>query len=154
VNLRDAVAPFLGGALLLATGCEMGADSPAEPTAAAPTRTEATGPVGPLPGPTEAEPRRNPLDGDAQARADGRRYFVAMNCYGCHGGHAGGGMGPSLRDDVWIHGGEAGQIFDSIAQGRANGMPAWGPMLPPDVMWRITAYIESLRTPDEPSPPR
>jgi cytochrome c oxidase cbb3-type subunit III len=98
--------------------------------------------------------RQNPVAGDAQALADGRRYFVAMNCAGCHGDHGGGGMGPSLRDPVWIYGGGPGDIYDSIAQGRANGMPAWGTMLPADLIWRVTAYIESLRTPDEPSPPR
>ena len=83
-----------------------------------------------------------------------RSLFVGMNCAGCHGEHGGGGMGPSLRDDVWLYGGQAGQIFDSIAQGRANGMPAWGTLLPADLIWNITAYVESLRTDHEPDPPR
>jgi cytochrome c oxidase cbb3-type subunit 3 len=145
-----AGAALLACVLLLAAGSEGAAAQPAAPRPGA----VAPGPVGPVPGPGRAEPRSNPLGDDAQARADGRRYFVAMNCYGCHGGHAGGGMGPSLRDEVWIYGGDDGAIYDSIAQGRANGMPAWAPMLPPDVIWRMTAYIRSLRTPDEPSPPR
>lgn len=112
------------------------------------------GTVGPLPGGARSAPARNPYGEDPTALAEGRRYFVAMNCYGCHGGHAGGGMGPSLRDEVWLYGGEDGDIFDSIAQGRANGMPAWGTMLPADTIWQITAYVQSLRTPSEPSPPR
>jgi cytochrome c oxidase cbb3-type subunit 3 len=112
------------------------------------------GPVGPLPGGAEAAPTPNPYRDDPVALAEGRRYFVAMNCAGCHGGHAGGGMGPSLRDVTWLYGGGDGDIFDSIAQGRANGMPAWGSMLPADLIWRITAYITSLGTSAEPSPPR
>jgi hypothetical protein len=33
-------------------------------------------------------------------------------------------------------------------------MSAWGPMVPAGMIWRIAAYMESLRTPREPSPPR
>jgi cytochrome c oxidase cbb3-type subunit 3 len=141
------------GALLLAPALG-GAPQAARAQESAPIGGSGFSPVGPLPGPAEAPVRENPLGDDPMVRADGRRYFVAMNCSGCHGDHGGGGMGPSLRDDVWIYGGNDGQVFDSIAQGRANGMPAWGFMLPPDVIWRITGYIQSLRTPDEPSPPR
>ena len=137
--------------LLALVGCER-----SEPHAAVPGLASAAtqGAVGPLPGGAVSEPVRNPYRGDPAALAEGRRYFVAMNCAGCHGGHAGGGMGPSLRDEVWIYGGGDGEIFASIAQGRANGMPAWGTMLPADLIWQITAYVTSLRTPAEPSPPR
>jgi cytochrome c oxidase cbb3-type subunit III len=81
---------------------------------------------------------------------EGRKLFVRMNCAGCHGG---GGMGPSLRDVTWIYGGKAGEIFDSIAEGRAHGMPAWGTMLPHDYIWKLVAYIESMRKSWEPQPP-
>ena len=57
----------------------------------------------------------------AAAIAEGRQLFVQMNCSGCHGGRAGGGMGPSLRDVDWIYGDTDAQIFDSIAEGRAHG---------------------------------
>ena len=97
--------------------------------------------------------RRNPYANDVAAMAAGRQLFVRMNCYGCHGGRAGGGMGPSLRDVDWLYGGTDAQIFDSIAEGRAHGMPAWGPTLPEDQIWKIVAYVKSLRTPDEPQPP-
>jgi cytochrome c oxidase cbb3-type subunit 3 len=109
--------------------------------------------VGPIPGPGEPTSATNPYANDPAMLADGRRLFVAMNCSGCHGGHAGGGMGPSLRDDVWIYGGSDADVYDSIAQGRAYGMPSWG-QLPPDVIWRLTAYVQSLRTPQEPDRPR
>lgn len=111
-------------------------------------------PVGPLPGPAQNPPRRrNPYANDVAAMAAGRQLFVRMNCYGRHGGRAGGGMGPSLRDVDWLYGGTDAQIFDSIAEGRAHGMPAWGPTLPEDQIWKIVAYVKSLRTPDEPQPP-
>ncbi|MBW3567920.1 MAG: cytochrome c, partial [Proteobacteria bacterium] len=40
-----------------------------------------------------------------------------------------------------------------IVQGRANGMPGWGHMLPPEQIWKMTAYIEALGTDREPNPP-
>jgi len=62
-------------------------------------------------------------------------------------------MGPSLRDEVWIYGSRDDQVFDSIAQGRANGMPAWGSKIPQVQLWELVAYIKSMRTPQEPDPP-
>jgi cytochrome c oxidase cbb3-type subunit 3 len=109
--------------------------------------------IGPLPGPAESIPAANPLGDDPVARQKGRWLFVHFNCSGCHGGHAGGGMGPSLRDDVWIYGGEPGDVYDSIIGGRAHGMPAWGSFLPSDQVWQIVAYIETLQTPQEIEPP-
>lgn len=115
----------------------------------------ASTPVGPVPGNHEhlIHYRSNPLTGDSVALQDGRRLFDWYNCSGCHGGHAGGGMGPSLRDQVWIYGNRDDQIFDTIAQGRANGMPAWGSKIPQQQIWELVAYIKSMRTAQEPDPP-
>ena len=111
-------------------------------------------PIGPIPGPGTAPALPvNRYQDDPAALADGRRLFLWYNCAGCHGSHAGGGMGPSLRDGDWIYGGTGAHIFDSIAHGRANGMPSWGTKLPADDIWKIAAYVKSLRTPAEPQPP-
>ena len=110
--------------------------------------------VGPVPGPGQAPARRpNPYANSVPAMVDGRKLFVRMNCSGCHGGRAGGGMGPSLRDADWLYGSSDAQIFDSIAEGRGKGMPAWGTRLPEDQIWKLVAYVKSLRTPNEPNPP-
>lgn len=69
------------------------------------------------------------------------------------GGHGGGGMGPSLRDADWIYGGRDDQIFSSIVEGRAHGMPSWQRNLTSDQAWKLTAYIKSLGTRNEPQPP-
>jgi cytochrome c oxidase cbb3-type subunit III len=111
-------------------------------------------PVGPLPGLAGNPGRRvNPYHADVAAMTEGRDLFVRMNCSGCHGGRAGGGMGPSLRDVDWLYGSTDAQIFASIAEGRAHGMPSWGTYLPEDQIWKLVAYVKSLRTPDEPHPP-
>lgn len=114
-------------------------------------------PVGPIPGPriagdNPATTIENPYADDPSALEQGRRIFVEMNCAGCHGGHAGGGMGPDLRPDhIFKFGNTPAELFDSISEGRGMGMPAWGMKLPPDVIWKLVAYIQSLGTAQEPS---
>jgi cytochrome c oxidase cbb3-type subunit III len=111
-------------------------------------------PVGPVPGaPRNIQFTTNPLANDPVALQDGRRLFDWYNCSGCHGGHAGGGMGPSLRDPVWLYGNRDDQIFDTIARGRSRGMPAWGTKIPQQQIWELVAYIQSLGTANEPDPP-
>jgi cytochrome c oxidase cbb3-type subunit III len=114
-------------------------------------------PVGPPPGPDDVgkdvERMENPLKDDPNVLRDGHKLFLSYNCAGCHGDHAGGGMGPSLRDDIWLYGSAPAQIFDSITEGRAHGMPSWGTKIPEEHAWKITAYIKSLRTKAEPQPP-
>jgi cytochrome c oxidase cbb3-type subunit 3 len=95
----------------------------------------------------------DPYDGNAAAAAEGRQLFVSYNCSGCHGGRAGGGMGPSLRDASWIYGGSDVQVYGSIFEGRPNGMPTWGSKLSADQIWKLVAYIRTLSTPKEPDAP-
>lgn len=87
---------------------------------------------------------KNPISGDSEAIAAGERHFAAFNCAGCHAPLGGGGMGPPLSDDDWIYGSEAAQIFLTIMHGRPEGMPAFGSMLPAQVVWELVAYIETL----------
>ena len=110
-------------------------------------------PVGPIPGRGEVAGPVNPFASDRGAIGEGRRLFANFNCAGCHGDHAGGGMGPSLRDADWIYGDSDAHIFNSIAEGRAHGMPSWQSKLTEDQTWRLVAYIKSLRTRNEPEPP-
>jgi cytochrome c oxidase cbb3-type subunit 3 len=86
----------------------------------------------------------NPYEGNAQAVQQGKDLFVKMNCAGCHGYDAKGAMGPNLTDRYWRYGGTPGSVFKSIYEGRPQGMPAWNPALPPDEIWKLVAYIESL----------
>lgn len=147
---RELVCIAAAVSLLTAAGCSHTAGDVAASSAPPPVPTA----VGPVPGPAQNPPRRtNPYANDVAAMAEGRQLFVRMNCSGCHGGRAGGGMGPSLRDVDWLYGNADAQIFDSIAEGRAHGMPSWGTQLPEDQIWKLVAYVQSLRTPDEPHPP-
>jgi cytochrome c oxidase cbb3-type subunit 3 len=144
-------------ALVAATAC--GGTPPSGGVTAAPPPMITA--VGPIPGPpadpagtaTDAKDPVNPYQQDRTASGEGRQLFVRFNCSGCHGGRAGGGMGPSLRDVDWIYGNRDAQVFSSIAEGRAHGMPTWQPRLTPDQIWKLVTYIKSLRTRSEPNAP-
>src|SRR5579872_49577 len=137
-------------AMFFVAGCRGPATEVAAEGMAPPIGT----PVGPVPGaPIVLTPKANPFQQDPVALAEGRTLFESYNCAGCHGDHAGGGMGPSLRDEDWIYGSSDAQVFNSIAEGRAHGMPAWGLKVPEDQIWKLVGYIKSFRTPKEPDPP-
>jgi cytochrome c oxidase cbb3-type subunit 3 len=87
---------------------------------------------------------QNPLANDPDAVQRGMKDFDAFNCSGCHAPNGGGGMGPSLSNDIWIYRSAPGNVYLSIAQGRAAGMPAFGAMLPDRTLWELVAYIQSI----------
>ena len=86
----------------------------------------------------------NPADGQTGAINRGKHLFVRMNCAGCHGYDAKGGMGPDLTDRYWRYGGSPVAIYESIIEGRPQGMPAWSAAVPSEQVWDIVAYIETL----------
>jgi cytochrome c oxidase cbb3-type subunit III len=86
----------------------------------------------------------NPYADEPGAAAQGRQLYQAFNCAGCHGGSGGGGIGPPLADDKWIYGGSTANIYATIVQGRPNGMPAFGPSLQGEAVWKLAAYVRSL----------
>lgn len=87
---------------------------------------------------------KNPFDGDPGAIERGMKHFVNFNCVGCHAPNGAGGMGPALSNAKWIYGSSPANIYLSIYQGRANGMPAWGTTLPSNVIWELVSYIQSI----------
>ena len=86
----------------------------------------------------------SPYEGNPRAIAEGQRLYTWMNCGGCHGGQGGGGIGPPFADGDWIYGGDPANVFQSIVQGRPNGMPAYGGRLANTELWKIVAYVRTL----------
>lgn len=86
----------------------------------------------------------NPYAGNPHAVMEGKALYRKMNCAGCHAYGGAGNMGPSLIDTYWRYGGLPIQIYKSIHDGRPEGMPAWGDQLPPQDIWKLVAYIQSL----------
>jgi cytochrome c oxidase cbb3-type subunit 3 len=134
---------FGGLAFILACGGRESAPAPSagwlgEPLAAVRTSGLAAGPPDTLP------TVENPYADDPGAMVQGRQLYQAFNCAGCHGGSGGGGIGPPLADDEWIYGGSAANIYATIVQGRPNGMPAFGPSLQGEAVWKLAAYVRSF----------
>jgi cytochrome c oxidase cbb3-type subunit 3 len=81
--------------------------------------------------------------GNAYAVNEGQRLFRWFNCSGCHA-NGGGGMGPALMNDKWVYGARPEQIYQSIVQGRPNGMPSFRGKLPEYQVWQLVAYVRSI----------
>jgi cytochrome c551 len=77
---------------------------------------------------------------------EGRRIFMRENCYGCHGGFAGGGMCPSLRDPRP----DEDEVREVVRNGTRNGMPPFPELTEQDIQ-NLAAYFQSLRTEREPT---
>jgi cytochrome c oxidase cbb3-type subunit 3 len=84
-----------------------------------------------------------PYDNNAWAVTEGQRLFGWYNCSGCHA-NGGGGMGPPLMDDTWIYGSAPENIYNTIVQGRPNGMPSFAGKIPTPQIWMLVAYVRSL----------
>ena len=94
--------------------------------------------------PAKARARRNPLEGDPDAVAAGRKLF-ADHCSQCHGKDAGGERrGPNLRV-MAAHETTPGALFCVLTNGVIRrGMPGWS-KLPEPERWQLVSFLESLR---------
>jgi cytochrome c oxidase cbb3-type subunit 3 len=98
-----------------------------------------------VPGPqhNKAPSVPNPGENNSWMMAEGKRFYDAYNCAGCHA-RGGGGMGPPLMDEKWRYGYEPQQVYASIVEGRPNGMPSFRGKISNDQLWEIVAYVRSL----------
>jgi cytochrome c oxidase cbb3-type subunit III len=112
-------------------------------TAATPPMTarEVTLVAGPQ---TPAPEARNPFENNQHAVNEGQRLFRWFNCSGCHSTYGGGGMGAPLIDDHWIYGNKAANIYETIVNGRPNGMPSFGGKIPSYQIWELVAFVQSM----------
>ena len=93
---------------------------------------------------------QSPVANDSNAAQRGMKYFISFNCVGCHMANGGGGMGPALSNSFFKFGDKPAQMFNVISHGAPLGMPAWGSVLPDNVIWDIIAYIQSIsQAPDK-----
>lgn len=77
--------------------------------------------------------------------ATGKKVFERLNCGSCHAADGGGGIGPNLTDNYWIHGGSVKNIFKTIKYGANNGMKAWEDDMSAVEMQQVTSYVLSLQ---------
>jgi cytochrome c oxidase cbb3-type subunit 3 len=88
-------------------------------------------------------PPRGQYQETAADLSNGQTLYQAFNCVGCHQ-HGGGSIGPAFMDDTWIYGSAPQSIYQSIAEGRPNGMPSFASHIPEKQIWQLVVYIRSL----------
>jgi len=93
--------------------------------------------------PERASARQNPLAGDPDAVAAGRKLF-GMHCAECHGNMARGSpRAPSLLARP-VRQATDGTLFWIVTNGVVRrGMPVWS-KLPEPERWQIVSYLKSL----------
>jgi cytochrome c oxidase cbb3-type subunit 3 len=81
---------------------------------------------------------------DADGIAAGKTLYT-QSCVACHAGDGGGGIGPNLTDENWIHGGAMNDIYKTIKLGYPEkGMQSWNTVYSPVQMKNIASYIRTL----------
>lgn len=87
--------------------------------------------------------RENPYEQDSKAVAEGKGIY-AEHCSGCHGEDLKGDVGPDLTDHLQ-YGETDDKKFQSIAEGRPAGMPSFLDGLGRERIWKVLAYVDSVR---------
>src|SRR5690606_25466638 len=83
----------------------------------------------------------------SQKSAAGAQVF-ATYCSACHGADAKGNplMGaPNLTDNIWLYGGDIGEINTTIHNGRTGQMPAHEHLLMPEKIRLLAAFVYGLQ---------
>ena len=76
---------------------------------------------------------------------EGAKLYQA-SCASCHASDGGGGTGPNLCDDSWIHGGSPKDIFKSIKYGwKEKGMIPWKDLYNDQKILKIASYVNSFQ---------
>ncbi|MDH4165895.1 MAG: cytochrome-c oxidase, cbb3-type subunit III [Gammaproteobacteria bacterium] len=83
---------------------------------------------------------------DATKAAAGQARFQTV-CSACHGMDGKGNPllgAPNLTDEIWLYGGDAATIKQTLMDGRNGQMPAWGDKLGEQRVKLLAAYVTKL----------
>jgi len=107
--------------------------APTAPATTTPTTPPATTPVTP---PAGAQ--------TLGAAGEGRRLYLKLNCYSCHGMTPTGGMGPNI-----VHA-DQGDVSEAVRQGEGGGMRSYSSYVTATDLTNLGAYLRSIGTASEP----
>jgi len=82
---------------------------------------------------------------DAAGAGAGAVVF-ADNCAACHGDDGTGNRdlgAPNLTDAIWLYGGDAAALTETVTNARFGVMPAWGARLSEAEIRAVAAYVHS-----------
>ena len=83
---------------------------------------------------------------DAPELAESKQKY-AMFCSACHGPTGDGNIAmgaPRLNDDIWLYGGDAGSIMQTLTKGRLGKMPRHAEMLSEAKIHLLSSYVYQL----------
>jgi cytochrome c oxidase cbb3-type subunit 3 len=82
---------------------------------------------------------------DAAIITKGKEIY-SINCSPCHKQDGGGGIGPNLTDEYWLHGGHVKNIYATIKNGvPEKGMISWANTLSPEQLRDVSFFVMSLQ---------
>lgn len=82
---------------------------------------------------------------DESTLAAGKKIFEA-SCSACHANDGGGGVGPNLTDEYWLHGGSVQDVFKTIKYGWPDkGMKSWKDDFSAKQIAEISSFIIQLK---------
>ncbi len=85
------------------------------------------------------------LSHDDETTKKAQLVFV-QQCAQCHGTRGEGKIGPNLTDGFFIHGNKPTDFYNTITTGvLAKGMPVWGPLLGPEKIRGLAAYVVTIQ---------
>ena len=84
-----------------------------------------------------------PMEQTLPSAGEGRRTYLKLNCYGCHGNFAGGGIGPGLA------GVSRGEVEFNVMNGNAGGMPSFADYVTETDIDNLTNYFAGVGTGNE-----
>lgn len=93
---------------------------------------------------------KDKIDENNVPMADATGLTIAQNiysgkCVACHGPDGGGGAGPNLTDNYWLHKGSLNDIYKSIKVGYPDkGMQSWASVYTPKEISYLASYIKKM----------
>lgn len=94
---------------------------------------------------------------ESQAAIGAGKTLFETNCVACHAADGGGGVGPNLTDEYWLHGGSIKDVFTVVKYGVIEkGMIPWQDQLSPEEIQQVASYILTLKgtSPANPKAPQ
>jgi len=94
---------------------------------------------------------------ESQSSLSSGKSIFESNCAACHAVDGGGGVGPNLTDEYWIHGGAIQDVFKIVKYGVVEkGMIPWQDQLSPEQIQQVSSYILTMvgTTPANPKAPQ
>lgn len=82
-----------------------------------------------------------------EGRRNAGHVVYTEKCASCHAPDGGGMIGPNLTDKFWIHGkGSLVDLMQVVGEGvPEKGMPPWRPLLKPEELQNVVAFVKSLQ---------